>query len=68
MLLLPKVSSSQVIDTNKTDTLCRIEVMNQCAGQLDSIRIKTQQTADYLLEIMRAFDIKEPDSLKLETK
>ena len=40
--------------------------MNQCKGQLDSIRISTQQTADYLLEIMRAFDIKEPDSLKLE--
>ncbi len=40
--------------------------MNQCKGQLDSIHIKTQQTADYLLEIMRAFDIKEPDSLKLE--
>ncbi len=32
--------------------------MNQCAGQLDSISVKTQQTADYLLEIMRAFGIK----------
>lgn len=40
--------------------------MNQCAGRLDSISVKTQQTADYLLEIMRAFDIKEPDELKLE--
>jgi len=40
--------------------------MNQCAGQLDSIDIKTQQTTDYLLEIMRAFDIKEPDKLKLK--
>ena len=66
MLLLPKVSSSQVIDTNKTDTLCPVRVMNQCKGQLDSIRIKNQQTANYLLEIMRAFDIKEPDKLKLE--
>lgn len=52
----------------RTDTICPIKAMNQCKRQLDSIRIKTQQTADYLLEIMRAFDIKEPDNLKLEIK
>lgn len=68
MLLLPKASLSQHVDSTRKDTLCRIEVMNQCAGRLDSISVKTQQTADYLLEIMRAFDIKEPDSLKLENK
>lgn len=65
MLLLPKASLSQHVDSARTDTLCH-KAMNQCKGQLDSIHIKTQQTADYLLEIMRAFDIKEPDSLKLE--
>ena len=66
MLLSPKASLSRVIDTNKTDILCPIMAMNQCSVQLDSIRIKTQQTVDYLIEIMRAFDIKEPDKLKLE--
>ena len=66
MVLLPKASLSQHVDSIRTDTLCPIRAMNQCKGQLDSIRIKNQQTVDYLLEIMRAFDIKEPDKLKLE--
>ena len=66
MLLSPKASLSQHVDSTQADTLCPIIAMNQCKWQLDSIGIKNQQTVDYLLEIMRAFDIKEPDKLKLE--
>ena len=66
IVLLPKVSLSQHVDSTQTDTICPIRAMNQCKGQLDSIRIKNQQTVDYLLEIMRALDIKEPDKLKLQ--
>lgn len=66
MVLLPKVSLSQHNDSIGTDSLCPIKAINHCKEQLNTIRIKTQQTADYLLEIMRAFDIKEPDSIEIE--
>ena len=66
MVLLPKVSLSQHVDSIQVDTMCPIRAMNQCKGQLDSIRINNQQIADYLLEIMRAFDIKEPDNIEIK--
>lgn len=58
--------SSHPVQIDTTDTLTkRQEIKRNLNQKCDSIKIKAQQTAVYLKEIMKAFGIK-PDTLKIE--
>ena len=68
LVWLPKVSFSQIqtYDSlfNVSDSAFdnSVNINHRC----DKIQKQMQQTEDYLKEIMKAFDIKKPDDLKLE--